>query len=108
MALGGSRKTDGTSKADPFRKPEAGMWGLMQDRFNAGVLVDLASYFYVGDAVGRKVGRRLPDHRAALLLSRILVKRCPSLICGFFFLPSFDYPRAITACAILASQPTSE
>ena len=41
-------------RKDAHRKPEAGMWALLEsERFNGGVIVDRAQSFYVGDAAGR-------------------------------------------------------
>ncbi|BFZ15733.1 hypothetical protein BsWGS_18772 [Bradybaena similaris] len=38
-----------------YRKPMTGMWEILQNRYNDGVSIDLASSFYVGDAAGRQV-----------------------------------------------------
>nr|CAD1834054.1 unnamed protein product [Ananas comosus var. bracteatus] len=38
---------------DPFRKPEPGMWRLMQEHLNSGIAIDMEQSFYVGDAAGR-------------------------------------------------------
>ncbi|XP_073271645.1 polynucleotide 3'-phosphatase ZDP-like isoform X2 [Primulina huaijiensis] len=38
---------------DPFRKPEPGMWKIMEKEFNSGLPVDTNQSFYVGDAAGR-------------------------------------------------------
>lgn len=39
---------------DPFRKPKTGMWRIMEQQFNSGILIDMDQSFYVGDAAGRK------------------------------------------------------
>ncbi|XP_054814980.1 polynucleotide 3'-phosphatase ZDP isoform X2 [Prosopis cineraria] len=39
---------------DPFRKPQPGMWHLMEQHFNSGIPIDMDQSFYVGDAAGRK------------------------------------------------------
>ncbi|KAI4388255.1 hypothetical protein MLD38_000599 [Melastoma candidum] len=44
---------DSGQAEDPFRKPKAGMWYLMERHFNNGVTVDMDQSFYVGDAAGR-------------------------------------------------------
>ncbi|KMZ64327.1 hypothetical protein ZOSMA_375G00160 [Zostera marina] len=51
IACGLGRNKDGTS--DPFRKPNVGMWTIMKDHFNSGILIDMDQSFYVGDAAGR-------------------------------------------------------
>lgn len=38
---------------DPFRKPETGMWRIMEQHFNSGIPIDMDQSFYVGDAAGR-------------------------------------------------------
>lgn len=38
-----------------YRKPMTGMWENLQNQYNGGVSIDLASSFYVGDAAGRQV-----------------------------------------------------
>ncbi|KAL8147852.1 hypothetical protein AgCh_005249 [Apium graveolens] len=43
----------GNKAVDPFRKPEAGMWRIMEQHFNSGIPVDMDQSFYVGDAAGR-------------------------------------------------------
>ncbi|KAF0919079.1 hypothetical protein E2562_028299 [Oryza meyeriana var. granulata] len=43
-----------TTPDDPFRKPNTGMWWLMTEHFNSGVVVDMDKSFYVGDAAGRE------------------------------------------------------
>uniref|UniRef100_A0A2N9F9V3 PARP-type domain-containing protein n=1 Tax=Fagus sylvatica TaxID=28930 RepID=A0A2N9F9V3_FAGSY len=40
--------------ADPFRKPELGMWHVMEKHFNSGISIDKDQSFYVGDAAGRE------------------------------------------------------
>ncbi|XP_026379968.1 polynucleotide 3'-phosphatase ZDP isoform X1 [Papaver somniferum] len=39
---------------DLFRKPNTGMWKLMEQQFNSGIPIDMDQSFYVGDAAGRK------------------------------------------------------
>ncbi|KAI3900255.1 hypothetical protein MKW92_026918 [Papaver armeniacum] len=39
---------------DLFRKPNTGMWRLMEQQFNSGIPIDMDQSFYVGDAAGRK------------------------------------------------------
>ncbi|KAI9083615.1 hypothetical protein K1719_034557 [Acacia pycnantha] len=39
---------------DPFRKPQPGMWHLMEQHLNSGIPIDMDQSFYVGDAAGRK------------------------------------------------------
>ncbi|KAK1418104.1 hypothetical protein QVD17_27243 [Tagetes erecta] len=41
-------------EVDPFRKPQPGMWRIMEQQFNSGIPVDMDQSFYVGDAAGRK------------------------------------------------------
>ncbi|XP_076934548.1 polynucleotide 3'-phosphatase ZDP-like [Bidens hawaiensis] len=41
-------------EVDPFRKPQPGMWRIMEQQFNSGIPIDLNQSFYVGDAAGRK------------------------------------------------------
>ncbi|WOK95729.1 polynucleotide 3'-phosphatase ZDP isoform X2 [Canna indica] len=38
---------------DHFRKPQAGMWRLMEEHLNSGIAIDMDQSFYVGDAAGR-------------------------------------------------------
>ncbi|OMO92491.1 Zinc finger, PARP-type [Corchorus olitorius] len=38
---------------DPFRKPNPGMWHIMEKHFNSGIPIDMDQSFYVGDAAGR-------------------------------------------------------
>ncbi|XP_021288735.1 polynucleotide 3'-phosphatase ZDP isoform X2 [Herrania umbratica] len=38
---------------DPFRKPNPGMWHIMEKHFNSGIPIDINQSFYVGDAAGR-------------------------------------------------------
>ncbi|KAK8453601.1 hypothetical protein SEVIR_5G312700v4 [Setaria viridis] len=40
--------------ADPYRKPNPGMWWLMAQHFNSGIEIDMDKSFYVGDAAGRE------------------------------------------------------
>ncbi|KAK1269399.1 Polynucleotide 3'-phosphatase ZDP [Acorus gramineus] len=51
----GSGQTD-----DPFRKPNPGMWKLLEEHFNSGIAIDMNQSFYVGDAAGR-----IKDHSDA-------------------------------------------
>ncbi|KAB1216481.1 Polynucleotide 3'-phosphatase ZDP [Morella rubra] len=46
--------------ADAFRKPNLGMWHIMERHFNSGISIDMDQSFYVGDAAGR-----LNDHSDA-------------------------------------------
>ncbi|KAK7342743.1 hypothetical protein VNO80_25699 [Phaseolus coccineus] len=39
---------------DAFRKPKPGMWHLMEQHFNSGIVIDMDQSFYVGDAAGRR------------------------------------------------------
>ncbi|KAJ9671441.1 hypothetical protein PVL29_025245 [Vitis rotundifolia] len=55
----GFDKSDGQAE-DPFRKPKPGMWRIMEQHFNSGILIDMDQSFYVGDAAGR-----LNDHSDA-------------------------------------------
>ncbi|KAI7739198.1 hypothetical protein M8C21_016173 [Ambrosia artemisiifolia] len=41
-------------EVDPFRKPQPGMWRIMEQHFNSGIAIDMDRSFYVGDAAGRK------------------------------------------------------
>ncbi|KAI3828195.1 hypothetical protein L1987_02292 [Smallanthus sonchifolius] len=41
-------------EVDPFRKPQPGMWRIMEQHFNSGILINMDQSFYVGDAAGRK------------------------------------------------------
>ncbi|KAJ0861999.1 putative 3'(2'),5'-bisphosphate nucleotidase [Helianthus annuus] len=41
-------------EVDPFRKPQPGMWRIMEQHFNSGIPIDMDQSFYVGDAAGRK------------------------------------------------------
>lgn len=50
---GKSGKAD-KKEDDPFRKPQPGMWYLMEQHFNSGIAVDMDQSFYVGDAAGRE------------------------------------------------------
>lgn len=43
----------GNKAVDPFRKPETGMWRIMEQHFNSGIAIDMDQSFYVGDAAGR-------------------------------------------------------
>ncbi|XP_074351132.1 polynucleotide 3'-phosphatase ZDP-like isoform X3 [Apium graveolens] len=43
----------GNKAVDPYRKPEAGMWRIMEQHFNSGIPIDMDQSFYVGDAAGR-------------------------------------------------------
>ncbi|XP_024959936.1 polynucleotide 3'-phosphatase ZDP [Cynara cardunculus var. scolymus] len=45
---------------DPFRKPQPGMWRIMEQEFNSGIPIDMDQSFYVGDAAGR-----IDDHSDA-------------------------------------------
>ncbi|CAA7402691.1 unnamed protein product [Spirodela intermedia] len=38
---------------DPFRKPNPGLWRLLEKHFNSKIAVDMDKSFYVGDAAGR-------------------------------------------------------
>ncbi|XP_062169290.1 polynucleotide 3'-phosphatase ZDP isoform X2 [Alnus glutinosa] len=40
--------------ADAFRKPNPGMWHIMEKHFNSGISIDMDQSFYVGDAAGRR------------------------------------------------------
>ncbi|XP_064969538.1 polynucleotide 3'-phosphatase ZDP-like isoform X4 [Musa acuminata AAA Group] len=51
IACGLGKNKDGTD--DPFRKPQPGMWKLMEEHFNSSIAVDMDQSFYVGDAAGR-------------------------------------------------------
>ncbi|KAG5546106.1 hypothetical protein RHGRI_018323 [Rhododendron griersonianum] len=44
----------GGQTEDPFRKPNPGMWHLMDWHFNSGISIDMDQSFYVGDAAGRE------------------------------------------------------
>ncbi|MQL84963.1 hypothetical protein Taro_017484 [Colocasia esculenta] len=39
---------------DPFRKPNPGMWRILEKYFNSGIAIDMDRSFFVGDAAGRK------------------------------------------------------
>ncbi|XP_022717288.1 polynucleotide 3'-phosphatase ZDP [Durio zibethinus] len=43
----------GSKADDPFRKPNPGMWHIMEKHFNSGIPIDVEQSFYVGDAAGR-------------------------------------------------------
>ncbi|KAF8412171.1 hypothetical protein HHK36_000130 [Tetracentron sinense] len=45
-------KSDGQTE-DPYRKPKPGMWSIMEQQFNSGIMIDIDQSFYVGDAAGR-------------------------------------------------------
>ncbi|BAT89548.1 hypothetical protein LR48_Vigan08g036400 [Vigna angularis] len=49
LKSGADKKND-----DAFRKPKPGMWHLMEQHFNSGIVIDMDQSFYVGDAAGRK------------------------------------------------------
>ncbi|XP_014493394.1 polynucleotide 3'-phosphatase ZDP isoform X2 [Vigna radiata var. radiata] len=49
LKSGADKKND-----DAFRKPKPGMWHLMEEHFNSGIVIDMDQSFYVGDAAGRK------------------------------------------------------
>lgn len=51
IACGLGKSKDQTE--DPFRKPNPGMWRLMEEHFNSGITIDMDQSFYVGDAAGR-------------------------------------------------------
>lgn len=51
IACGLSKPRDGV--ADVYRKPEPGMWHIMEQHFNSGISIDMEQSFYVGDAAGR-------------------------------------------------------
>ncbi|THU65074.1 hypothetical protein C4D60_Mb01t33300 [Musa balbisiana] len=51
IACGLGRNKD--QNDDPFRKPQPGMWKLMEENFNSGIKIDMDQSFYVGDAAGR-------------------------------------------------------
>ncbi|PNY04135.1 polynucleotide 3'-phosphatase ZDP-like protein [Trifolium pratense] len=55
----------GTKEDDPFRKPEPGMWQLMEKHFNSGITIDMDQSFYVGDAAGRESDHSDADIRFA-------------------------------------------
>ncbi|CAN0826116.1 Polynucleotide 3'-phosphatase ZDP [Linum grandiflorum] len=38
---------------DSYRKPNPGMWRLMENHLNSGISIDMEQSFYVGDAAGR-------------------------------------------------------
>ncbi|CAJ1978487.1 unnamed protein product [Sphenostylis stenocarpa] len=56
IACGVGLKPGKTNKNedDAFRKPKPGMWHLMEQHFNSGIVIDMDQSFYVGDAAGRK------------------------------------------------------
>ncbi|XVF18617.1 hypothetical protein REPUB_Repub11eG0038000 [Reevesia pubescens] len=45
--------SSGGKADDPFRKPNPGMWHIMEKHFNSGIPIDMDQSFYVGDAAGR-------------------------------------------------------
>ncbi|XP_039026843.1 polynucleotide 3'-phosphatase ZDP-like [Hibiscus syriacus] len=45
--------SSGGKADDPFRKPNTGMWHIMEKNFNSGIPIDMDQSFYVGDAAGR-------------------------------------------------------
>ncbi|KAK8527497.1 hypothetical protein V6N13_085326 [Hibiscus sabdariffa] len=45
--------SSGGKADDPFRKPNPGMWHIMEKQFNSGIPIDMDQSFYVGDAAGR-------------------------------------------------------
>ncbi|XP_038689001.1 polynucleotide 3'-phosphatase ZDP isoform X2 [Tripterygium wilfordii] len=47
----GYDNSDGSQ--DPFRKPEPGMWRIMEKHFNSDISINMDQSFYVGDAAGR-------------------------------------------------------
>ncbi|XP_078431210.1 phosphoesterase isoform X2 [Wolffia australiana] len=49
LGNGKSKKPD-----DLFRKPNSGMWRMMEKNFNSHIKIDMEKSFYVGDAAGRK------------------------------------------------------
>lgn len=51
IACGLGKNKDQTE--DPFRKPKTGMWRLLEQHFNSGIVIDVDQSFYVGDAAGR-------------------------------------------------------
>ncbi|XP_074575804.1 polynucleotide 3'-phosphatase ZDP [Curcuma longa] len=52
IACGIGKSKDQTPD-DPFRKPQPGMWELLEKYLNSGIEVDMDQSFYVGDAAGR-------------------------------------------------------
>ncbi|KAG6489957.1 hypothetical protein ZIOFF_051239 [Zingiber officinale] len=52
IACGLGKSKDQTPD-DLFRKPQPGMWTLMEKYLNSGIEVDMDQSFYVGDAAGR-------------------------------------------------------
>ena len=51
-----------------YRKPRTGMWKVLEQKFNNGVVIDKNQSFYVGDAAGRpenKFMKRKKDHSCA-------------------------------------------
>ncbi|OMO74744.1 Zinc finger, PARP-type [Corchorus capsularis] len=45
--------SSGGKADDPYRKPNPGMWHIMEKHFNSGIPIDMDQSFYVGDAAGR-------------------------------------------------------
>ncbi|RYR05750.1 hypothetical protein Ahy_B06g085568 isoform C [Arachis hypogaea] len=62
--------------ADPFRKPNPGMWRLMEKHFNSGIVIDVDESFYVGDAAGREL-----DHSDADIKFAEVVKTTSPMFC---------------------------
>ncbi|KAK9688785.1 hypothetical protein RND81_09G010800 [Saponaria officinalis] len=45
---------DKPGRKDAYRKPQPGMWRVMEKHFNSGIAIDMDHSFYVGDAAGRE------------------------------------------------------
>ncbi|XP_074319293.1 polynucleotide 3'-phosphatase ZDP [Silene latifolia] len=45
---------DTKGRKDAYRKPQPGMWRVMEKHFNSGIAIDMDQSFYVGDAAGRE------------------------------------------------------
>ncbi|XVF78834.1 hypothetical protein PTKIN_Ptkin14bG0169000 [Pterospermum kingtungense] len=57
--------SSGGKADDPFRKPNPGMWHIMEKHFNSGIPIDMDQSFYVGDAAGRPVDHSDADIKFA-------------------------------------------
>ncbi|KAI3843296.1 hypothetical protein MKX03_025527 [Papaver bracteatum] len=65
---------------DLFRKPNTGMWRLMEQQFNSGIPIDMDQSFYVGDAAGRKDDHSDADIKFAEVILDFLVHFCFPLV----------------------------
>jgi len=58
-----------TTVEDKYRKPAIGLWGLLEEKFNGGLKIDMPNSFFVGDAAGRKKDHSDSDKKFAANLN---------------------------------------